>query len=391
MQVITYSLCNGENNSNNFYQQLSVFTDLVLQKWYTVNPALLFNYKEYINHNNKEPQRSDEEYIFDFINFCVLLNLYGNRAQQLLPVAGRLLVQLYTLRRRYKSLKPVFDKLRGFLATLILDRKTRRSIGNFDLDKVVLFLGATGEYREEVKRFCLIVDFLNSLTACQMQKYITGLTEFAEWFTTKSEASFACYTSNVAAFIQEKLAAHKWQEDYFFCGRKQVEYHVSMVGAELMNRAFYNQFAQTEQRALLLPACMRAKQGSACQAKKISLDYQCSGCTRDCRIHQYTILGRELGFAVHIIPHSSDFTSWLRTFAMNKNIGVIGVACPLNLITGGLELKSLDIPAQCILLDYCGCTNHWHKTGIATDINRRQLLKMINPVYANVDQVVACA
>jgi len=29
------------------------------------------------------------------------------------------------------------------------------------------------------------------------------------------------------------------------------------------------------------------------------------------------------------------------------------------------------------LLDYCGCRYHWHKQGIPTDINLRQLLHVL--------------
>jgi len=54
------------------------------------------------------------------------------------------------------------------------------------------------------------------------------------------------------------------------------------------------------------------------------------------------------------------------------------VACPLHLISGGLELRKLNIAAQCVFLDYCGCKNHWHQDGIMTDMNSRQLLKITN-------------
>jgi hypothetical protein len=87
--------------------------------------------------------------------------------------------------------------------------------------------------------------------------------------------------------------------------------------------------------------------------------------------------GIEKGYEVHIIPHSSDFTTWLKKFAVGKDIGIIGVACPLNLITGGLELKSLNVPAQCLLLDYCGCKSHWNKKRIPTNINPNELGRIL--------------
>lgn len=49
--------------------------------------------------------------------------------------------------------------------------------------------------------------------------------------------------------------------------------------------------------------------------------------------------------------------------------GVIGVACITNLISGGFKALRLGYIPQCILLDYCGCSNHWYNKHIMTDIN----------------------
>jgi hypothetical protein len=80
---------------------------------------------------------------------------------------------------------------------------------------------------------------------------------------------------------------------------------------------------------------------------------------------------------VYVIPHSSDFTKWLERWKDTREVGVVGVACVLNLFTGGYEMKDLNIPSQCVLLDYCGCQNHWHHEGIPTDIDQKQLLQTL--------------
>lgn len=36
-----------------------------------------------------------------------------------------------------------------------------------------------------------------------------------------------------------------------------------------------------------------------------------------------------------------------------------------------------NIPAQCVLLDYCGCKTHWDSTGIVTAINEEKLVQII--------------
>ncbi|NJK98458.1 MAG: DUF116 domain-containing protein [Bacteroidales bacterium] len=53
------------------------------------------------------------------------------------------------------------------------------------------------------------------------------------------------------------------------------------------------------------------------------------------------------------------------------------MACVLNLLKGGYEMQKLNIPSQCVFLDYCGCQKHWHKNGIPTDLNSNQLQKIV--------------
>lgn len=43
--------------------------------------------------------------------------------------------------------------------------------------------------------------------------------------------------------------------------------------------------------------------------------------------------------------------------------------CVRNLILDGWKAIDIGFIPQCVLFDYCGCRNHWHKYGMVTDIN----------------------
>jgi uncharacterized protein len=47
-------------------------------------------------------------------------------------------------------------------------------------------------------------------------------------------------------------------------------------------------------------------------------------------------------------------------------------------IQGGWDVRDLGIPAQGLLLDYCGCSYHWHEEGIPTDIDIHRLLEVVD-------------
>ena len=82
------------------------------------------------------------------------------------------------------------------------------------------------------------------------------------------------------------------------------------------------------------------------------------------------------GFEVYIIPHASDLSLWSSNGNGHQR-GVIASACVTTLVEGGWELKRYDVPAQCVLLDYCGCKKHWHQEGIQTALNVRELKRIV--------------
>jgi len=83
----------------------------------------------------------------------------------------------------------------------------------------------------------------------------------------------------------------------------RVEYHLNMVGTELLNRALCQAFLATPRKVVLAPPCMRAKRDDECKAVKTAEgQLLCQACTPDCRIHQLTRLGQKHGFEVYLIP-----------------------------------------------------------------------------------------
>jgi hypothetical protein len=76
---------------------------------------------------------------------------------------------------------------------------------------------------------------------------------FALWFEESSEEVLGRYTSHVDRFLNEVRPKHYWREDVIFCGRRWMEYHMNMVGSELMNRAFRRMFLACVHKLLILP------------------------------------------------------------------------------------------------------------------------------------------
>ena len=382
MKTITYSLKNEGNNSEQYYRDIATFTDLLLIQAEEQIEPIAEAFQFYLIKTNGEELRNKSEYIFELLTLGTLIRTYENHAVSLPFLPQRILVLLAAFRQKNTWLKSIIDPIRGALISLFLTRNSetifsKSKFGVENIEKLLEWLAASGDFKQEIKRLNVLKQYLSSLPVGKALEYIFAAMDFAKWFERESKKYLGMYTKNVDKFIEYEHYKYKWREDIIFCGRQQVEYHLNMVGAEIMNRAWRDEFLSTKKKAVLVPACMRAKSGLQCKWEFNGIDYSCKGCTEGCKVNKLTKLGEKEGFGVFMIPHSTDFTKWLSKRSGIKGVGIIGVTCALNLMTGGWEAKSLGIPINCVLLDYCGCKNHWDEKGIPTGVNINELRRVL--------------
>ena len=373
MGKITYFLCESNESSTEFYKKNLNFSKKVLNKLEGNFSNDINDYMNYINKNNMEQLRSKSEYLLEILMIGVFWKEHVNKAISLSKIPRNILIKLSTLREK-ESIKKIVDINRGLLEYLFLNRrsndKVKISLENYK--KLVNYLKACGDYKEEAKRLEVWISYFFSLNKNKVEKILTSYLEFAKYFEDISQEVLGIYTKNVNLFLKNIDKKYKYREDFLFCSRKEVEYHLNMVGAQIMNEAYRKEFLKTKEKRLLLPSCMRIKDEKNCKAIKTEEGYICNSCSKNCNVNKYDKLGKKYNFQVYIIPHESSIS--VKNKIKDGHIGIIGVACVLNLISGGLKAKNLGFVPQCVFLDYCGCKDHWHDKGIITDINMSYLL-----------------
>ena len=373
MEKITYFLCESNESSTEFYKKNLNFSKKVLNKLEGNFSNDINDYMNYINKNNMEQLRSKSEYLLEILMIGVFSKEHVNKAISLSKIPRNILIKLSTLREK-ESIKKIVDINRGLLEYLFLNRrsndKVKISLENYK--KLVNYLKACGDYKEEAKRLEVWISYFFSLNKNKVEKILTSYLEFAKYFEDISQEVLGIYTKNVNLFLKNIDKKYKYREDFLFCSRKEVEYHLNMVGAQIMNEAYRKEFLKTKEKRLLLPSCMRIKDEKNCKAIKTEEGYICNSCSKNCNVNKYDKLGKKYNFQVYIIPHESSIS--VKNKIKDSHIGIIGVACVLNLISGGLKAKNLGFVPQCVFLDYCGCKDHWHDKGIITDINMSYLL-----------------
>lgn len=58
----------------------------------------------------------------------------------------------------------------------------------------------------------------------------------------------------------------------------------------------------------------------------------------------FVLLGEKHGFGVVIIPHESWAFESSTEWETRKDLGIVGIACVLNLIAGGWKAQALGLP-----------------------------------------------
>lgn len=382
MVPITYKLDQEGSASSTYYPSVSEFANILLSHAENSVTPIAKKYRQYLIGYKLEEPRSLEEYVFELLNLGVLWRVYGSIAINVQFAPFHFMSQMGEWRKTHPHLKSIIDIIRGltlsfFLTpnTILKNQENRVSLN--DLERLVTWLEATGDFREDAFRYIRLLAYLGTLPPEFVPAIMEKVLSFAEWFETESAILMSIYTPNVETFVSKKQSFYRWREDRFSCLRSRSEYHLNMVGAEIMNRAYRRQFLACEHKTVLLPGCMRSRSADKCEGIKNKKGITCTGCEPKCHVNQLREIGKRNNFDVMIIPHSTDLSQW-KTKPGEVPSAVVGVACLSVLVQGGWELQRNNVPAQCILLNECGCKKHWDNNGFPTMLDVRELKRVIS-------------
>ncbi len=386
MEPITYSLRAGQMFSDAYYQEISAFTSEVLTQVESCLLPTIQSFRDAIEASGGEPPRTVHEYAFELLVLGVLWRRYAPAAAGVPPLPQHALRRMAALRKQHPTIKPVVDPLRGILARLFLVAPHRNhsvpttslTVPNLEtLEQLLDWLAASGDFQQEVLRLRAWHGFLAQHGTQDAGTMLAACIQLGDWFATRSNEVLGCYTPNVDRFLIDTHLRYRWREDAIFCGRQRVEYHLGMVGTEVLNQAFRQAFLATERKVLLVPPCM-CQPEAECKAQPTPFGACCAHCSPGCRVNQLTRLGEKQDFGVFILPDElSIFSTSGPSPQAVRGLGIVGVSCVLTNLRGGWEVRQMGVPAQGIPLDYCGCKWHWHDQGIPTDINFHQLFRVM--------------
>lgn len=372
MYYLTYNLKADSEKSDLYYSRVKYAKEEIVNSLFVTCREYIEDFSMFISRCNIEKLRSYEEYFIELLLIGVLKSEY----QQYIDSVGRLDIlkcSLLNKLRRYNLLKVKVDELRGKINSGILLKKEGKHCNNdLNIKKLIKWLKCSGDFEEESVRLDNWRHYLEGKNEVFIKKFSLVVCDITVKFKSICEKYLERFVGNVEKYLSEYRIEYKNREDIIYCGKGKIQYYFNMVCSEIMNDVYRKRFLDTEHKLVFLPACMR-QQEKKCMGIKGEREYRCMGCSPLCNVNRIRKQGQVHGFEVTVIPHETDLSSLKNSH--NSSYGIVGVACVLNLVSGGFKALRLGFIPQCVVLEQVGCSSHWFlKNGKMTEIDESRLL-----------------
>lgn len=375
VETYIYHLGKGQDDSQIYYKQIKKEAAACRQYVLELMREEIHAFKEYIQLNQIEEVRSEIEYGLELLLLGVYLKHYATYATNLGKVQGFLCEKVCVARKSVKHGKVILSKVKGEMSRRYLLKNSKGVWQECQLSQLVYWMRATGEFEEEALRLEEWERFLVGQKRITWVRLKVKLLKLVEDFEKQMEKGFADYLKGVEPFRSKEESRYERREDRIFCMQPKVMYYLNMIGAQWLNEAYRSAYIKAKKHIIFLPGCMVFRGKENCKAISKNGSYVCQGCTKTCAVNQVTQIAETYQVKTAILYHESELNR--QKVKENETIGVVGVACILSLISGGFKAKRLGYAPQCVLLDYCGCENHWYDKRKVTQINKEQLIKLL--------------
>jgi hypothetical protein len=151
-----------------------------------------------------------------------------------------------------------------------------------------------------------------------------------------------------------------------------------MLEIELTNRINGEEFRKTRWRMALIAHCLRDFR-ETCRARPGDIEESCARCDGSCLVRQGSEIMQQFGMAPYIsvtMDHKKLFKGLKN---LHPDMGVLGIACVPELVTGLRLCERLGIPAVGLPLNANRCSR-WMTQCLETNFSLEELDKLLKSV-----------
>lgn len=207
------------------------------------------------------------------------------------------------------------------------------------------------------------------LALIQQRRKGASLSRIIELAHTSFQENITEIEAHLKSIPRYKILTDK----VLFTTREQ--YYLYMIEFELVNRIHIEDFLKADYRIALLPYCLRETQEN-CRATVEQVDYQCKGCLRSCQINQVSKLLKEHDIEPYIWRRAKLKPLFRKLSSQHGRIGVLGIACIAELVSGMRRCMKAHLPVVGIPLNANRCPR-WMKSFYETSVDLNALEKLL--------------
>jgi methylglyoxal synthase len=337
-EILPYSLQSAHHSSDQYYRDIAPLADRWLAYSRETAGPLIDDFRAFLQSEGR-PDRSFEACALELLALGVLLQEHGRQAANLPGWAAWLLAKLVALQSRWPGAERAIKRGRGLITGALGDTATQLQ-GAFTADEgdnpaeaVATLIRWLQSHDEpgQAERFAAWQEYLATIDRKQARQVIGRSLSLADDFARDSQPVLGPYTTGVEPYRTETACRSCFRYDAELLTRSRLEYHLGLLGTEILNRVYRNRFEATAQKLVIVPLCLRTPPaGEVCQAEQTPLGGTCRNCHPACRVNQLTRLGQQQGFLVCCIPDDELGQVCLASGQAGRgDLGVIGISCAL--------------------------------------------------------------
>jgi hypothetical protein len=163
------------------------------------------------------------------------------------------------------------------------------------------------------------------------------------------------FTASVAEHLRQLPLTKRWDRTL---AASEEQYHLYMLEIELQNRFDAASFRRCDTKLAFLPHCLRDL-AADCRSTQRGEDYVCRGCSGFCNIKAVSKLLRRHGVQPYIWMTANLRSLFMRLKKEGRQLGVLGIACIPELVSGMRMCVRADVPVVGIPLDANRCARWW--------------------------------
>lgn len=213
-----------------------------------------------------------------------------------------------------------------------------------------------GKNKKKLKRFS------GQASGASKQAYILN----------RGQAVLSSYIGELERHIRS-VPLHKHVSDRELLTSRE-QYFLYMIEIELVNRLNLEQFRTAKFKIALLPYCLKESH-SNCKASPDEIDMQCMSCLKNCYINRVGAILRKHNINPYILSRGKVSTMLKGVSEKHGSIGVLGIACIVELVMGMRLCMNSGLPVTGIPLNANLCPR-WMGSMHDTSIDLQALDKL---------------